>query len=551
MTEDALDRLRQTRALQEFRANGTGPWTVVYSSWRDDAGNGAYFSAFSEPGRRAEAVADASWDFHIGYGLPGFSQSYGEGGTETHYHRYGTDDGLEPLVLMQEFHGGLPDMLPQLSEEFRLYHNLWMSPDAAKLIKLSDDGTEYVAATVSSTEVRIRTNLLKQFQAGRQLDLLLFTDSVQFVEDLADADTVDYDALDIEIEGDQERISFTAQRHLGGGMRKGPFSRLLGTRVLPAPEQRHAGVWPFDETSPEHYPEFIIGEDENGRPVRHTCDPDTLANYFGKNPDAPHYLTPVFFRRDVLQKYYEDSRKFTVSDGRLRCAGLWSVQIDNDHPDHIVVFLGDLGRDLPESERDHWRSQNITPTSSMSSTNIRRSFLAQPTWPEAPDLRFKYRYDKLRADWPKALGWDLFREPVEADAHVIKRLRIPLNESQPEFEAQILNLAKVMIDALNDSAIDAVLPNKIKDERSIAKLKRWLDHESYPYADGDVAVLQKVQRLRSRAAAHRKGSDYDDFLAAELGSDSLAWGFAKLLVEAIEVLIHLRAHFLPGLTDDS
>ncbi len=31
--------------------------------------------------------------------------------------------------------------------------------------------------------------------------------------------------------------------------------------------------------------------------------------------------------------------------------------------------------------------------------------------------------------------------PVTADEHVLKRLRIPLSESQPEFEAQVLNLA--------------------------------------------------------------------------------------------------------------
>lgn len=123
--DEPLDRLKQTRLLQRFRDNGTGPWTVVYSSWRDDAGNGAYFGAFSDPDRRARALSDASWDFHIGYGLPGFSQSYGNGEPETHYHRYGGDDGLEPLVILQEFHGGLPDMLPQLAEEFRLYHNLW------------------------------------------------------------------------------------------------------------------------------------------------------------------------------------------------------------------------------------------------------------------------------------------------------------------------------------------------------------------------------------------------------------------------------------------
>jgi hypothetical protein len=550
VTDTPLDRLKQARALQQFRSNGKGPWTIVYSSWRNNTGHGGYFSAFSDPSRREKALSDAGWDVSDGYGSPGFAQSFGGSKPVTHYYRY-SRDGLEPLVLLQDFYGGLPEMLPQLTDEFRLYHNLWVNPEGTKLIKMNSDGTRYDAAKISNKEVRVRTNLLKQFQAGRQMDLLLFIDSVQYAEDLPEADSQNYEALSEEYEDAEERISFTASRNLAGGCQDDLFSRLLGTKVLLAPDQCHAGVWPFDEDDPQRYPDFIIGEDENGRPVTNTCDPELLANYFGKNPDAPHYLTPVFFRRGVLQKYYEEAEKYTVTDGYLSCASLWGVRIDNDHPDHIMVFLGDLGRDLPESERDHWRSHNVAPTSSMSETNFRRSFLSQSTWPVAPDLRFKYRYNKLRADWLQTLDWELFREPVEADTHVLKRLRIPLTESQPEFEGQVLNLAKTLIDSLNDSTLDAHLSSKVKDERSIAKLKRWLEQESYAEVEPDIAVLKKIQLLRSRAAAHRKGSDYEEFLTKELGSDGLIQGFAKLLVDATEVLVHLRDHFLPCLVDNS
>lgn len=550
MTRGELDDLlRQTRMQERFRQNGRGPWTVVYSSWRDETSNGAQFAAFSGPSRSKPALADAGWEFHIGDGLPGFSQSYSNGEAETHYHRFGGHDGLEPLVIVQEHYGALPEMLPQLAEEFRHYHNLWVSPDGTRLIKLKDDGSQYVAAEVTRDKVRVRTNLLKQFQAGRQLDLLLFIDSVQFVPDLPDPDEFDYDAIDEEIEEPDARVSFVAQRRtLGGG--KGPFSRLLGTLVIAAPDQRHAGVWPFDEDEPEHFPDFIIGEDENGLEIRHSCDPELLANYFGKNPHAPHYLTPVFFRREALQRYYEEPEKYSVTDGYLSCASLWGVRIDNDHPDHVMAFLGDLGRDLPASERDHWRSRNIPPTSSMSETNLRRSFLNQPSWPEAPDLRFKHRYERLCADWTNSLGWTIFREPVVADFHVLKRLRIPLNESQPEFEGQVLNLAKVLVDSLNETELGARLATKVKDEKGVSKFKRWLEQEGYPTVEADIAVLQKVQRLRSRAAAHRKGSDYEKFLTAELGDEGLVWGFARLLVGSIEVLDHLRQFFLYAEEDD-
>jgi hypothetical protein len=108
-----------------------------------------------------------------------------------------------------------------------------------------------------------------------------------------------------------------------------------------------------DDERPKIYQGFIIGTNTHGQPVKHTCDPEKLANYFSKNPDAPHYLTPVFFRTEVLSKYYADPQKYSVEDGYLRCGGLWGVRVDNDHPDYVVVWLGDLGRDLSESERNY------------------------------------------------------------------------------------------------------------------------------------------------------------------------------------------------------
>lgn len=214
--------------------------------------------------------------------------------------------------------------------------------------------------------------LLRQFQAGRRIDLLLFIDSVQYVPELVQYKPIDCTALTEQIEDADGNLEFHASNERTFGNRF-PFSRLLATRVIEPPERKFAGIWPYDDQD-ERFPEFIIGEDANGREVLHTCDTDQLANYFGAKPNAPHYLTPLYFRRDVLLKYYEAPEKYSIDDGNLRCAQLWGVHIDNDHPDYLMVFLGDHGRDLPSSERDHWRSANLAPTGVMSETNYRRHF---------------------------------------------------------------------------------------------------------------------------------------------------------------------------------
>jgi hypothetical protein len=65
---------------------------------------------------------------------------------------------------------------------------------------------------------------------------------------------------------------------------------LLGKKLIPPFLLDHCGMWTFDEREEEDYIDFIIGLDENGDSVKHSCNPDGLANYFGKNLDAPNYI---------------------------------------------------------------------------------------------------------------------------------------------------------------------------------------------------------------------------------------------------------------------
>lgn len=275
-------------------------------------------------------------------------------------------------------------------------------------------------------------------------------------------------------------------------------------------------MWPYEEKD-DYFPEFVFSYDDEGEEMRYSCNPDALANFFGANPEAPNYLTPVHFRREVLQKYYDNPEKYSVEDGLLRCSGLWILRMDNDWPDRVVVFLGDLGRDLPKTERDYWRSFNVAPEGSMSETGIRRAFLAEWADAQSPDLMFRHLYSQFMEDWQEYEGWALFREPVGSDADLLQQLRIPLSESQTEFEDSIGILAKLLTDGLNDKEIQNRLPSRVNNEKSIGKLERWLRQEGYEHVDRDIKLLRDIQTLRSRIAAHRKGSDYEQTLTKILG----------------------------------
>lgn len=506
MDQNALNQLKQIAMREKFAVHGTSAWTTAYKSWRNPNDSGALFAAFAPKRYRELALRKSSWDFSIGDGMPGFTQ-YGYP-NRTKYLRFGKTSGIEPLILIQGHHEIKPPMLPQVCEEFRLYHNLWMDPHNMSLHKIEEDGSENEAVRISEDEVQIRTNLLRQYQAGRQLDLLLFVDSVQYVSGIGE---INLDALAEDLVSETSRLTFYAGE-IDSNDR--PFSRLNGKKVIAPPPRKNSGVWPFDERV-ETYPDFIIGEDNTGTAIRFTCEEDRLSNYFGRNSKSPHYLTPVFFRREVLHRYYEHPEKFSVVDGYLRCGSLWGLRLDNDHPDHVMVFLGDLGRDLPESERNYWLSFNITPSGFMSETVFRRSFLNQFADAESPDLKFKSLYSRFKTRWKTKYDWDLFKDLVDDDQHVFQRLRIPLNQSQPEFEAQVLNLTKVLIDSINITGISKLLQNQVDGERGIDKLCRWLVQERYPYVDRDIEFLKRLQRLRSKLVAHRKGSDHAKVLQDE------------------------------------
>ena len=134
--DDPVDKLKQLDIREMWSSHGTGTWTMVYRSSRDTDLKIGLFCAWSHKRFRSRAMARESWDLSVGSGFPGFTQYFNEGRMRTVYLRYGRDaNTVEPLVIIQSHHDIKPRSLPQLSEEFRLYHNLWLDPGGRALVK--------------------------------------------------------------------------------------------------------------------------------------------------------------------------------------------------------------------------------------------------------------------------------------------------------------------------------------------------------------------------------------------------------------------------------
>ena len=545
---DPLDFLLQRDLRNNFvRSLTRQPWVVVFDSFSDDREDGGFFCALVAGDAVGRVLEQASWDLQIGDALPGWTVRYREGENEAEYHRFGGHEGLEPLLFWRTYHG-LRDPHLEIGEEFRHYHNAFWDQGSQTLTKFDLDGSEDVIGRVRGSRLEIRILELRQFLAIKQMHLAVFFDVVRFAD--VDPEAIPPAEREIVVREDLLRFSFHASP-CDFGPRKGrAFSRLLGKSLLPPPPLAECGTWPFAQQKTETFPDFMIGMAKDGSPKTYSCDPNGLANYFGANPHAPNYLTPVFFRREVLARYYANPKKYSVEDGYLRCAGMWGLRMDNNASDYVIVFLGDLGEYLPEKERPYWLTFNVVPDGHMSEVNFRRSFLAQFTDPESPDLVFKSFFCRLAKRWAEKFGWDLFRPLAEADAHHFRTLRMPLTDDQAEFDGQVLSLTKMLIDSLNESKLVGAGDSAAADEGGISKLGCFLERHPIPQKADHIEFLRDLQALRSSGVAHRKGSKYGRVSARfRIGKQPLPDVFRAILRQAIaclEALTKLVEEDKPG-----
>lgn len=539
---DEKDFIHQVDSFQEFLPRlGTGQWFTASVSTETTSPLGremrGLYCALIHRTHVEQSLSRFDWDLKKTTGRPGFSTS----GRGIRYQRFGSSEGVEPLIHCRHFHKLRDDYL-EVAEEFRLFHDLYLDPKSHELARFNyEDGADEIVGRPIPGGYELRMREVREFLAAKRMHLALFFDIIRFAAETAGPiPEADDEKTDKDL-----KLAYTFGAKEGG-------SRLVGKKLIPPLPRRELRIWPFEwgARKKERFDTFVIGRDSDGNLVKHTCDPEKLSN-FRKNPGAPHYMTPVFFDRAVLQQYLDRPDKYTVDDGTLSRASLWILRIDNDHPTHVVVALGDLGRDLPERERGHWLSHNVPPEGGYSKTARARAFDGEFADATRSDLRFKALFTQCQKEWYEARGWHIFLPLTEKDHHFFQALRIPLTEDQREFDGQVLGLARILVDSLPETELRKRFGKPEDDTtvvRALVLLERLLTALGVADTSGHIEKLRLIQTLRSSGAAHRKGESYKK-LAARLGSDPLPRIFEKLLDDAcgvLETLLAVRATPLAG-----
>ncbi|MCY4537662.1 MAG: hypothetical protein OXE52_05450 [Chloroflexi bacterium] len=568
-----LQKKWREKVIPELGRRSNDQWIPVYRNENSEGKERLIWYSGLVPNEHVPSLLDSTdWEYYESDPVASFTGSYDavSGEDTAKYYRFGPNPfNIEPLVLVRYF----ADLRPQqveLIEEFRLYHNLWYDDKRSTFIKFDDGGNEIDVVRVSQENVQISRLQLRQFLAARDMTLVVYFDRTYHPER-----TYEIPEQERIQAAKTENCSFQFKVIDGRDLIDGTpetYSWLRGKSVIRGLPRHQCGSWPYEEHLEEiELEHFIVTVDQDDKNVfasssRFYEGPRSVKRSLSSDIVAAEYLSPVFFDRRVLNKYRDEPSKYTVSDGSLKCGNtLWRLDIDNNNPNHVIAWLGDLGRDLPHTEHAHWKAHNVRPDGRMSDSHRRAQLPStveealDPGEPEDSALRFKRRYRSLIKAWTSQFGWHLFQPLREADSEILETLHIPSTNEVPAFDREILKLSKLLCDSINVKKIRQAIRNEEPDYNSkdaegsekkpITILDEYLTRCEFEQREVFIECLRTVQDLRSTGSAHRKGDKYCK-AAKSVGLDTRP--SSQVADEIFGILAdcfrHLGAHFCP---DDS
>ena len=493
------DRFHQTDVIESVNNPFGNVWTTVYQIRESLYDAPAIFSCLADTKLEHEILKGTDWLRHPGDFSPGFRET--RDGT---YYENGRDDGYDFLVKEIYFHS-LENQQLYINQEFVFLFELFRENDG--YYSVDEYGRKEKVVDIEENAVRFKTSFLIRYIAAKQMLFVQFIDSRR-------SSTSNYPMGAKPIASDcHENGSQHYEIWYGGTQESDYLFSMLYARSIVRPDNvERCRICPYDKETDTYYPEFTIEELPNGSLKRFSCDPSKLQNYFGANQNVPHYLTPIYFSPDVLDRY-RNNPNFSVTERRLSCGTQWSIAIDNAIPDRVMVYLGDLGRDLPPSEKKHFLAHEISPTERQTSaTAFAQDFLGSFDAPMGPITALFNARHNLDSTWIARFGYSLYRAPHADEEDMEKLIRIPMGNGRQEFDTVILNLTKYCIDYIDESSLSAAKTTA----GGINKLDEALRRQG---VEVTLKPLRDLQTIRSSCMAHAKGKNYEKIKGSLLTGD--------------------------------
>lgn len=236
-----------------------------------------------------------------------------------------------------------------------------------------------------------------------------------------------------------------------------------------------------------------------------------MANFFGSNPNAPHFLTPVFFDIKVLDKYKNDPRNYVIEDSNIKYLSHWSIPFNINPEMKVSVWLGDLGR-IPYEEQKHWKAFNIKPQGKMNSKFI--DMQLKGIWIDATRIESELVaiLDHFNAIIKNDFGDVIFNFLSDTDKEIYNTFMLPTNYSIPEYQSFLMKLNKLAIESINTEVIKSVMKEDYEREfeekknSTIIQLGVFLKYIKIDENEKIAIALKKAYNSRNTLSAHKASS---------------------------------------------
>jgi hypothetical protein len=477
------DRIKEIKS--SFIKDG---WITVYENLYERFEDKILIYCGIVSSEKIEAYRDTDeWMIEAGSeGKPTIMSSMVDGKWAPRYYTYDVDN-LEPFIFSKNFHfDGGEDSYVDIAEEFVLYFKLYENgkdKNNRKFYFIDEAGDLTEVIIIEPNKVKVKLKFLKEYLAIRQVYLAICFDFVRYLP----TELVDSDIEFAEIDYKDKNYAYN---HLIRGLSfqvDKVQSWIRGKLIIDYDKSKVESYY-FDSNNTK-YEEFITGYDDEGNERLESC-----------KKTADNYMKITYFKKEVLNKYYNGPGKYTVSGFRIS-SDFFSLKIDNNVSDYVVVFLVELST-IPYKEQLHWKHFNIPMQRGMSHTYYQT--MIEGNWakhPETTDLFFKEKYESFNKKWKDKFGWPFYKPLSKENEHHLKSLHVPTTNNIKTFCEQVLSLVIITIDSLNEKEMSRGLPLEDND-KGITKLEKFIKSNDIDIPPM-IEFLRHLQNLRSGLVAHR------------------------------------------------
>lgn len=255
------------------------------------------------------------------------------------------------------------------------------------------------------------------------------------------------------------------------------------------------------------------------------------------------FLTPVFFKREVLLKY-DNSPSYRV---QFASTTYGTIYTGEDHISFginknglVVMWLGDIAK-MPESEQYYLRSENVPSDHSIGSEFYEGQIECVFTEASREDRLFKARSTFIEASFKR-----FAKKIAHLDDEVMSlalAFNRPVVDTEKERRHVVDTLNKIYIESFDNAALGDVLNSLGGDTKNLGSLKRLqgvleraLDSKDINSLLSPLYVLYDLRVAYSHLTSAERQRDVLQTVADRLGVDANA-SLTDLYIPLIEALI--------------